>query len=131
MKKLVGLVVILVVPSVAMALPSPWAEYVAHKGAVWKIPCGGRCFFVQKILSIDSFDQGIVRALMQTIDSHDGSAKGARNWQFAACRRGLLGFGYSSDGSDVQWRAVLEDGRPLDGGVGANGYSRWLAMCRY
>ena len=87
---------------------------------------------VRQIISIDNYDSGIVRVLMNTVDSYDGNGKGQRIWQFAACKRGMLAYGYSSNGADAQWSSVFQDGgSPIDGGSGANAYSQWLAMCRY
>ena len=108
------------------------AEYVSYKGAVWVVPCGGRCYQSWKFLSIDRYDDGIMRALIEVVNSYNGVSVGKRFWQFAACRRGLMATGYTSDGSDLQWESVThEDGSPKDGSVVSNLYSRWEAICRY
>ena len=112
--------------------PPVFAQYVAYKGAVWTVPCGGRCYQSWKFVSIDRYDEGIIRALMEVVRSHDSSGIGRQFWQFAACRRGYIATGYASDGSDLQWESVThDDGTPKDGGVAANLYSRWEAICKY
>lgn len=128
---------LLLLLSLSLAHPAH-AEYVAYKGAVWTVPCGGRCYQAWKFISIDSYDKGIIRALIEVVDSYDGvmivhgASVGKRFWQFAACHRGLIAAGYASDGSDLQWESVLEDnGLRKDGGSSANLFSRWEAICKY
>jgi len=108
------------------------AQYVAYKGAVWAVPCGGPCYSSLKFISIDRYEPNVVRSLMQVVESYDGSGLGKRVWWFAACNQGRFARGFSSDGSDAVWDSViLEDGTLVDGGAGANLYSRYEAMCKY
>ena len=108
------------------------AQYVAYKGAVWTVPCGGRCFSSLKFISIDRYEPNIVRSLMQVVASYDGSGIRKKVWWFAACNQGRFADGYASDGSDADWNSVtLDDGTVIDGGVGGNLYSRYEAMCKY
>jgi len=122
----------LAVLNTAIICSEAYAQYVAYKGAVWAVPCGGRCYSSLKFISIDRYEPNIVRSLMEVVESYDGSGLGKRVWWFAACNQGRFAEGFSSDGSDAVWDSViLENGTLVDGGAGANRYSRYEAMCKY
>ena len=127
-----GKAIVLAVIGTAFICAEAYAQYVAYKGAVWAVPCGGPCYSSFKFITIDRYEPNVVRSLVQVVRSYDGSGVGKKVWWFAACNQGRFADGFSSDGSDAVWDSVtLEDGTLVDGGAGANLYNRYEAMCKY
>ena len=121
--------IILTIINTAIINDKAYAQYVAYKGAVWGVPCGGPCYSSLKFIAIDRYEANVVRSLMKVVRSYNGLGLGKKVWWFAACNQGRFAYGFSSDGSDAVWESVtLEDGTFVDVGSGANLYSRYEAM---
>ena len=108
------------------------AQYRAFKGAQWITSCGGRCYYVHKIVSIDYYKYDTVRALMQIVESYDRTNVGERFWIFSSCKQKQLGSSELKDPRDIDWSPVVNGfGQPLTGSVNGNRYERWKALCNY